>query len=340
MKKPINIGIIGVGRFGVNYLRTLNELKNCSVEYICAAHKSTLNKAVGKVKLKKSPKTAVNYRILLEDESIDAVAIATNGASHYEIAKEALKSCKHVIVEKPLAFSSANAEELVRIAKNTGKILMVGHQHLYNPGIQRLKKDISQGIFGKINYLSLFHCGNGPVRGDMSALWDFFPHTVSILLYLTGKFPLMVSANGASYIKEGIEDIVTMDIMFPDKIFAASTGTWLHPLKKMDVTVVGEKLDATFDDYAKEEKLKYYRTQPRIPKGKAVIPNKGYGAQYTSPKLSSAKPLTEQLKHFLYCIENGKTPLTDGNEALKVTKVLEFAQKSLQNKGKMTQVPA
>ncbi len=340
MKKALRIGIIGLGRWGTNYLRTFNGLENCTVGFICASHKQTLKEAIENTNLKKSPKTAVNYRILLEDKNIDAVAIATNGASHYKIAKEALKSGKHVIVEKPLAFSSANAEELIRISDKTGKILMAGHQHLYNPGIQRLKKDINKGLFGKIDYFSLFHCGNGPVRSDMSALWDFFPHTVSILLYLTEKSPLRVSANGACYIKDGIEDIVTMDIAFPDKIFAASTGTWLHPLKKMNVAVVGEKLYAVFDDYSKEEKLKYYPTRPGISKGKAVIPNNGHDMPYTSPKLSGARPLTVQLSHFLHCIEAGEVPLTDGKEALKVTKVLEAAQKSLHNNGKMTQVPA
>lgn len=330
MKKPVNMGIIGLGRWGINYFRTFNEITDCAVKHICATKEKTLKEALEKIKPKKIPKLSINYEQLLADKELDAIAITTPGSTHYKLAKEALKANKHVIVEKPVAFSSKDVKELIRLSREKNKILMAGHQHLFNPGIQKLKSDMSRGLFGKINFIHLAHFGNGPIRTDMSALWDFFPHSVSIFLYLLEKFPIAISANGESYINKGIEDIVTMDAIFPDKIFAVSIGSWLYPIKKMEIVIAGEKLYATFDDYAQHDKLKYYRNRPRVASGKIVMEDNGY----ETPKLSDAKPLTEQLKHFLYCIQNNKIPLTGGQEALKVTKVLESAQKSLRNQGK------
>ncbi len=335
MNKPLKIGIIGVGRWGINYLRTFNELNNATVKWICATKESTLKEALIKVNLKSPVETTTNSEDILEDKEVDAVAIVTPGTTHYKLIKDALNSNKHTIVEKPVAFHSKDVEDLIKISKEKRKILMVGHLHLFNSGIQRVKQDIKSNLFGNINYIHLSHFGNGPIRNDMNALWDFFPHTVSILLYLLEKSPLRLSVNGASYVNKGIEDVVTMDMVFPNKIFAMSIASWLYPLKKMDIIIVGEKLYATFEDYAKDEKLKYYYSRPKIVKKRILIQDKGYIA----PKVKDSKPLTEQLKHFLYCIKKNKIPLTDGHEALKVVKVLEAAQMSLKNDGLMVEVP-
>lgn len=330
----LNIGIIGVGRWGLNYFKTLNELSNARVKWICATKESTLKEALNAVRPQNNVETATDYRKILKDEEVDAVAIASSGSTHYEIAKAALKNNKHVVVEKPVAFSSAHVKELIRLSKERKKVFMAGHLHLYNPAIRKIKQDIDTRLFGKINYFSMVHFGNGPVRNDMGAIWDFFPHSISIFLYLLGQLPLKVSVNGASCLQKGIEDIAVMDMNFSGKIFATSAASWLYPLKKMELAVVGEKLYAAFDDYAAEKKLKYYDSRPKISRGKTEIKDKGCYA----PEFRDAKPLTEQLKHFLDCIENNKTPLTGGEEALKVTKVLEAAQKSLDNRGSMTKV--
>lgn len=324
----VKIGIIGVGRWGKNYLRTFNELENADVRWICATKQSTIKEAL-KASNKAIIKTTTNYKSILNDEEVDAVAIASSGSTHYKFAKEALQSNKHVIVEKPLAFHSKDAKELIRISKKRKKILMVGHLHIYNPAIQKLKVDIDKGLFGKINFIHLSHFGSGPVRSDMGVIWDFFPHTASVLLHLLGKMPLSVSVNGASCLKNKIEDIAVMDMIFPNKIFAASIASWLYPLKKMNIVVVGEKLYATFDDYAKIGKLKYYDSRPSIVNGGFLIKN----TKPTYPVISYAKPLTEQLKHFLNCVIKNEIPLTDGYSGLKVVSILEAAQKSLENNG-------
>jgi UDP-2-acetamido-3-amino-2,3-dideoxy-glucuronate N-acetyltransferase len=328
MVKQINIGIIGIGRFGKNYLRTFDELENAKVTWICATKESTLNEALSQVKTGNTIKSTTNYKEILEDKEVDAVAITTPGTTHHEIAKAALMADKHVIAEKPLCLNSKDVEELINISKEKNKALMVSHLHVFNPAIMKLKEDIKSGLFGKIDYIQIFHTGNGPVRADMGAVWDFFPHSASILLYLLEENPIEVSANGASFIKKDIEDITIMNLKFPERKFATSLGSWLHPLKKMEITVVGENMYASFDDYATEEKLRYYNSRPKVIEGKIVIEDKGY----TVPEIKDAKPLTQQLKHFLDCIENDTKPLTDGMEALKVIKILESAQESINEK--------
>jgi predicted dehydrogenase len=315
MGKAIDVGIIGVGRWGTNYLMTLNELENANVKCICSRSENTIKAALEKTG---SPdvKTSLNYNDIFNDKEIDAVAVVTNAPLHYELAKKALQSNKHVIVEKPVAFHAEHVEELIELSKKMQRTLMAGHLHVFNPGIQKIREDIARGLFGHINYLYSFGAG-GPVRKDMSALWDYFPHDVSISLYLLQQTPLSVSASGSSYTREDIEDIVTMNIQFHKKVFVAAIGPWVYPFKKRELMVVGEKLYAAFDDYADNEKLRYFTKD-----NKTIV-----------PKISDAKPLTQQLSHFLDCIENNKAPITGGEEALRVTKVLEHAQESLIKKG-------
>lgn len=324
MKKTI--GVIGAGRWGKNYLRTFNEL-GCKIKWVCSTKDATLKEALADTKV--AAKATKNYNDILEDKEVDAVAIATPGSTHYMLAKKTLQADKHVLVEKPIAFNSKNVEELIRISNQKNKILMVGHQQLFNPGIQKIKKDMGKGLFGKISFISFAHFGNGPIRNDMGVLWDFFPHTVSILLYLLEDFPISVSANGKSFINKGIEDIATMDLNFPNGVFATSIASWLYPMKKMEIAVVGEKLCAVFDDYAQNEKLKYFYSRPKSAGGKIFIG----GNSFKAPKLSNARPLTRELRHFLGCIEKNKNPISGGEEALKVTKVLEAAAHSLKSNG-------
>ena len=220
----------------------------------------------------------------------------------------------HALVEKPICLKSKQAEDLIKISKKKNKILMVGHLHLFNPGIQKLKADIKLGLFGKIRYISIFHSGNGPVRTDISALWDFFPHSVSILLYLLEKYPVVISADGAAFLKKGNEDIAVMSLKFPNNIFATSTGSWIYPAKKLEIVVGGEKMYAVFDDYAQESKLKYYK-----------------GIDCRNVHIENFKPLTAQIEYFLNCVRSNKIKINGGKAALDVTKILELAQKSLRN---------
>jgi len=312
--EQIKLGIIGIGRWGKNYLRTCTQINNLNVAYICATKEQTCKKALEEINLSPLPKTTTNYKEILNDPEIKAVIIATPAATHYELAKESLKAGKHVLVEKPVAFHTKEVEDLIKISEETNKIFMAGHLHLFNPGILKLKQNIKEGIFGKIRYIYSASLGPGPVRPNMSALWDYFPHDLTIILYLLENLPTKIIANGASYLNPEIENVVSMDLYFPNKVFTSSIASWIHPVKKRDVIVVGEKMSAVFDDYAKTDKLRYYNAQAK---------------EHKTQIIDDAKPLTEQIKHFLDCIKENKTPLTGPAQALHVTKVLEAAEKSL-----------
>ncbi|MBI2142208.1 Gfo/Idh/MocA family oxidoreductase [Candidatus Woesearchaeota archaeon] len=312
MGRAVNLGIIGVGRWGKNYLRTFSELDNASVRWLCSRTAQSVEAAVREIKPEFMAKATTNYGDILSDKSVDAVAIASDGSIHHSIAKAALESGKHVIVEKPLALSSKEAEELVTVASRHKRLLMVSDIHRFNPGIQRMREDVKLGMFGKLCYLQMFHSGDGPVRDDMSALWDFFPHSISIAAFLTGQYPLSVSASGASFLKKGVEDVVSMSLKFQDRTFAYAFGSWLYPLKRMEVCVVGETVKAFFDDYAASGKLKYF-----------------YGSSCKEPKLNDDRPLAGMLRHFIGCVQNNDIHLSNAKEAVNVVRVLEAAQKSM-----------
>mgnify|MGYP001609435024 CR=1 FL=1 len=314
MKNTVNIGIIGLG-FGKNYLLTFNMLENANVKWICARRMSTISKALADAKNKSNINTTTNYKDILEDNNVDAVAIVTPGSTHYMLAREALLAGKHVIVEKPVAFKSKEVMDLISISKKRKKILMAGHVHLFNPGIKKIKEDTEKGLFGNLKSINSIHLSKGIIRNDMGALWDFFPHPVSIALYLAGKMPVKAKAYGKSYLQKGIGDIAIMELIFPNGMALTAFCSWLSSERRMELSVTGEKICATFDDYAKE-KLKYYSLTDNKTRKIHIKPD---------------KPLTEELKHFLYCIENSKIPITDGYEALQVTKVLEAADKSLKS---------
>ncbi len=306
----INIAVIGTGRWGKNYIKTLDALPNASITWACSRKEENAKEALQGTKSK--ARISTDYEEVLHDKSLNAVAIATDGSTHYQITKDALMAGKHVLSEKPLAFSSKKVEELSKLALTKDKVLMVSDIHRFNPGITRLKEDIKKGLFGKISHVNLFHSGNGPVRNDMSALWDFFPHSASIILNLLDEMPISVTAHGKASINKKFEDIVTADFEFKSGIFTTATGTWSYPIKRMEIAVAGEKKLAIFDDYAENEKLRYC--------------NPG-SYNYEKIKIGNEKSLTEQITHFVECCE--KNILQKNKDAIKIARILESAENSL-----------
>ncbi len=318
----VSVGIIGLGRWGTNYLRTFAGL-GADIRMVCSSTEATIANSLSQVNLKSPPTATTDYRKVLSDPALDAVAIVTHGSTHYQIAKAALEAGKHVVVEKPAGFTSHEVEDLVRAADNAGKMLMVSDIHRFNPGIRRISEDMKKGVFGRPFFIRTFGFGNGPVRSDMSVLWDILPHDVSILSSIMGDYPLSVSANGAAYIKQGIEDIVTLDFTFAEGVFASSIGSWLYPFKRRDVVVVAEKFFASYDDYAAKDRL--------------VYSGRGSGA-FEPIAVSDEKPLSLMISHFLECLASGKPPVNDGRLALQVVKVLEAANASLLQAGQKVEV--
>jgi len=317
----IRVAVIGLGRWGSNYLRTIQLIDGMEIRWVSAATQKTVSKASASldafIQGTTDPLEAINAA------DIDAVIIATPGSTHFDLAKKSLEAGKHILVEKPVAFKADEVQELINLAAKGDLLFMAAHIHLYNSAIIRLKRDIDDGVFGKIRYIQSIGSGPGPVRTDMGALWDYLPHDVSIMLYLLNDEPHTVSAVSGSYLGNGVGDVVSAQLNFPGGVVATAFGSWLHPVKQRRLILVGEKGQAIFDDYA-EDKLTYFDQ---------------FGGNGRAVPIDDTPPLKEQLRHFRRCILEGRTPRTDGEEALAVTKVLERVNRSisLKKKSSLTQ---
>jgi len=328
----INLGIVGLGYWGPNLLRNFDQFNGCRVKVCCDLSEDNLNKARTQ---NTDIKTTDNYASLLEDPEIQAIVIATSAVTHHKLAKQAIEHGKHVFVEKPLTLDVGHAEELVQLAEQNGVKLMVGHLMEYHPAIGVLKEAVKTQELGDIYYLYSQRVNLGKIRKDENALWSFAPHDLSIIMYLLDSEPVNVSARGQSYLQTGIEDVVFLNLFFPDKVMAQIQLSWLDPHKIRRTTIVGSKKMAVFDDMEPTEMIRIY--------DKGVINNGTYGSfgeslslrfgSVTIPYIKMTEPLRLECQHFLDCINNGKQPRSDGLDGLRVVKVLQAAQESLKKDG-------
>jgi predicted dehydrogenase len=315
----MNIGIIGVGGWGKNYLRILNELLDSSVICCADANEEALKYAK---ETYPSVKIFDNYLDLIEDESIEAICVVTNATSHYKISKDVLLADKHVLVEKPITINSKEAEDLIKLAERKEKIIMVGHTYIFNSYIRKLKEIISSNQLGKIFHFNFTRCAPGPVRSDVNCIFDLAPHDVSIIQYLLDKNPIEVCAVGQSYLQKNIEDVAFISLKYPDDIFVNISVSWFYPNKVRKAIVIGNERLAIFDDTEKIEKLRLFSKE-----GNVVIPD-----------VLPSEPLKNECAHFIDCLRHGNKPLTDGKMGLDVVKILEYAQDSIEKNSKFIKV--
>lgn len=327
----IQIGVIGCGYWGPNYVRVFNELPESRVKWCCDLDKKNLENIK---KLYPEIKVTKDYKKIAKDSEIDAAVIVTPVKTHYKIAKYFLKEGKHLLVEKPFTNKVLQAEELIKIAKAKHSVLMVSHVYLYNPGIRALEEIIRKKRLGKIYYLKTERTGLGPIRKQASVLWDLAPHDIYIVLYLLKKSPLKVSAEGNSFLQKGIEDFVNLNLKFRKNIFCTIYASWFSPEKVRKLTVVGSRGMAIFDDVNKQDMLKIYERKinkklfnsaPEYRDHQNIVT---IGDVYI-PNIEQSEPLKNQAKHFLECILKDKKPLTDAQDGLNVVKILEAAEASL-----------
>ncbi|MGQ9599923.1 MAG: Gfo/Idh/MocA family protein [Anaerolineae bacterium] len=326
----ITLGQIGLGRWGPNVLRNFVNLPNSRVKVCCDLDE----RALGKVKASYPDlRTTQDYAELLHDPEIDAIVITSSARSHYGLAKAALEHGKHVFVEKPLALRVTEGEELVLLARERDLRLMVGHLLLYHPAVRRLKAYIDSGELGEIRYIYSQRLNLGQVRQDENAMWSLAPHDISVALYLLDRGPESVSAQGRDYLRVGVPDLVFLTMNFANGVLAHCHVSWLDPHKVRSFTVVGSKKMAVFDDMAGREKLRIFDQG-------VDFPEVGYGDLHTLrfgdiyiPRIDMTEPLALECQHFLECIREGKTPLTDGENGLAVLRVLTAAQQSLDREG-------
>lgn len=327
----VTAGVIGAGYWGKNLVRTFHSLPCAKLKYIADASGEILDRYASLTDVLKTD----DFTDIISDTAVDAVVIATPPVSHYSIAKSALLAGKHVFIEKPMTLDVSHARELVELADHNDRILMVGHLLLYHPCVDILKKTIESGDLGDVYYLYCQRLNLGKVRSDENALQSFAPHDISVALHLIGEIPIQVSSCGHDYLQKGIEDVVFLSLYFPDGKMAHIHVSWLDPHKVRRTTVVGSKKMAVFDDMDPREKIRIY--------DKGVDFNGEYGSygDYLSlrdgnifiPVVKMSEPLMCECEHFVDCIENNRTPLSDGKNGLLVTQVLDAAQQSLKNGG-------
>ena len=336
MTQPTRIGLIGYGYWGPNLARNFHALANAHLVAVADADAKRLDEPARLY----HARTYSDYRELLADPTLDAVAISTPARTHFDIARDALNQDKHVLVEKPLAMSSSEARELIALAERKQRVLMVGHTFEHNPAVWKIRELVESRAIGDVYYIYANRVNLGRVQRDINALWSIAPHDISILLYVLGAMPLEVSARGATYISADVEDVVFITLTFPNKILAHVHASWLDPSKTRQMTVVGSEKMIVYDDVDAEAKLRIY--------DKGVYK---HGSQYGEyqlkvhsgdifiPKIDLSEPLRNECAHFVECVRENKRPRTDGENGLRVIRVLEAAQESLEKNGAVVQLP-
>lgn len=329
------IAVIGCGYWGPNLIRNFNQNTSCDLAIVCDKDQSRLDAMKAAYP---NVETTTSFEEVLERDDVDAIAIATPARSHYSLIKQALRYGKHVLVEKPLAMSSEECEELIFFAGVQRRVLMVGHTFLYSPALIKVKELTSPEYLGDMFYLYSHRVNLGRVQKDVNALWSIAPHDISIALYLVGQPPVEVSAQGASYLNPGIEDVVFLTLWFPGGQTAHIHVSWIDPSKTRKLTVVGSKRMITYDDLADEAKVKVYdKGVQKVANGSG--PTFGefhyrlHSGDIYAPKIAMTEPLANEVAHFIECIQTGATPRTDGQNGLHVVQVLEAAQQSIQMEG-------
>lgn len=321
MKK--NIVVVGTGYWGKNLVRNFSKLN--SLYSIC-----DLNLELAKKMAFEYGTKCQSWKEVLEDTHVDAIVIATPAPSHYNMSIDALKAGKNIFVEKPLALTTKEAIDVMNVANQVNRVVMVGHLMQYHAGFNLLQNLIREGVIGDIHQLHSRRLSLGKIRTEENVLWSFAPHDISMILSLLSQSnPISVNAVGSSLMTPGIEDFVSLNIRFPNEIFSTVTVSWLNPIKEQKFTVVGSKGMIVFDDLqSPDKKVSIFRHKYEI---KNRTPHVIKNEPEYMPYIMLEEPLLNECKHFLDCLNNKHTPKTDAIEAIKVLEVLERAQLSLNN---------
>jgi len=323
----VRVGVVGYGYWGPNLVRNLARASGADLVVACDVSGAHLARFAS---VYPGVATTADLETMLRDHALDAVAIATSAPTHHDIARRVLEAGLHCYVEKPLTLTSAEAEELVRLADERGVVLMVGHLMEYHSAINWIRDYIRSGELGDVRYLYSQRLNLGKVRAEENAFWSLAPHDVSVALFLLGEMPDAVSATGAAYLREGVADTVFANLHFPSGRMANIHVSWLDPHKVRKVTIVGSRKMLVFDDMQATEKIWIYD------KGVEPAEAMAYGedltlrfGDITVPYLKMAEPVSLEVAHFLECCRTGAKPRSDGRDGLRVVHVLEAVDESM-----------
>lgn len=333
----IRMAVIGAGHWGPNLIRAFHEQAESEILWVADTDSSRLSEVKARihgVKLTEDPLEA------LSDPSVDAAVIATPTSTHYLLARAALEHDKHLLVEKPMATSAQEAEELCDLAELRGLVLMVGHVYLFNEGVRYAKRYLDSGGLGRVFYASMVRANLGPIRTDVNAAWDLATHDIAIANYWLDSMPLEAAAVGVSWINPGIEDTVFASLFYPNETLVHLHLSWLSPRKVRDITVVGDRRMLTLDDLSLSEPVRIYdkgvseeRSTPGYVDTFASFRASVREGEITIPKVALGEPLKAQCRHFLDCIAGRASPAAGGRQGVQVVRVLETIERSIRRGG-------
>ena len=332
MGGTLKVGMAGYGYWGPNVARNLASLDGVELTVMCDTSERNLARFSQQFP---DVETTDDFDALLDGHGLDAVALATTAETHHDLARRALEAGKHCFVEKPLTLTSAEAAELVALAEQQERVLMVGHVMVYHSAVEWIRQTVDSGELGDVLYAYAQRLNLGKVRRHENAFWSLAPHDISVVLYVLGETPESVSAQGADYLRDGVEDVVFASLRFPSGKIANIHVSWLDPHKVRRLTLVGKKKMLVFDDMQATEKVWVYD------KGVVPVEAMAYGedlalrfGDVTVPYIDLKEPLRAELEHFRDCCATGETPRSDGREGLKVVRVLEAVDESMAHGGK------
>src|SRR6476659_8196544 len=330
-----NIGVIGCGYWGPNLLRNFAENEAAQLRWICDLDEQRLASMSRRYPM---AQTTTDYRTVDNDPADDAVALVAPVAPHCPIAKELLRAGKHVLLEKPLAATTREAEELIGLAEQNQRTLMVDHTFVYTGAVRKMKEIVSSGELGDLLYFDSVRINLGLFQRDINVLWDLAPHDLSIMDYLIERQPHAISALGSSHIERGIENIAYLVMLFPDEFIAHFHFNWLAPVKIRRTMIAGSSKMVLYDDIEPTEKVRIYdkgvtanRIDDREAEYQTLVSYRT--GDVWAPKLDSTEALRHVVAEFLESIRDCRKPLTDGYAGLRVIRLLEAAQQSMKNGG-------
>ena len=333
MSKPIKVGVVGCGYWGPNLIRNFRSLAGCQLKAMCDLKQARLTHLKS---LYPEVEAVTDYQQMLEGMDLDAVAVATAVKLHFPMAKAALLAGKHTFIEKPMATSAEQCEELIDIARQKGLVLMVGHTFLFSPVVRKIKDIVDNGDIGEIRYICARRLNLGLYQKDINVTWDLAPHDISIILSIIGEQPVTVNCQGSAHVTPGIEDVTSLCLTFRDQRTAIIQSSWLDPRKVREMTIVGSKKMIVYDDVEPLEKIRIFDARVERPRHYDTFGEFQYAYHYGDihiPYVKQEEPLKTECQHFIDSIRDGTVPLTDGEQGLEMIRILEASSESLRQGG-------
>jgi predicted dehydrogenase len=333
IKNKIAVGVVGYGYWGPNIVRNFKSLPDCILRAVCdlseerLRHLNTLYPELEGV---------TDYTHFLADSTLDAVVIAAPVKHHYSLAKASLLAGKHTLIEKPMAASSTQCEELIEIADRMGLVLMVGHTFIYSSAVRKIIQIVRAGDIGDLRYINSRRLNLGLFQKDINVAWDLAPHDISIILHIIAELPVSVNCQGNAHVTPHMEDVTNMSLAFRNNRFASIQSSWLEPRKVREMTIVGTRRMIVYDDLQTLEKIRIYDVRVERPAHYDTFAEFLYSYHYGDsyiPYLKQEEPLRAECEHFIDCITKNLTPLTSGREGLELVRILEAASASLKQHG-------